>query len=120
MDRTGGRGSELGAAMPADGDLAIGAVLQSGGRERREPGADAPAGRAVHAHALLWGTAHGQLAGEARLWGEREAGAAVAAADGTGGDLPQTAAVGARAEDAGLSLCQNLVGKRPSPSAPSL
>ena len=38
----------------------------------------------------------------------------------TGGDLPQTAAVGARAEDAGLSLCQNLVGKRPSPSAPSL
>src|SRR5215470_3060312 len=104
MDRTGGRGSELGAAMPADGDLAIGAVLQSGGRERREPGADAPPGRAVHAHALLWGAAHGQLAGEARLWGERKAGAAVAAADGTGGDLPQTAAVGARARTPDLPL----------------
>jgi len=104
MDRTGGRRSEPGAAMPADGDLAIGAVLQTGGRERREPGADAPAGRAVHAHALLWGAAHGQLAGDARLWGEREAGAAIAAADGTGGDLPQTAAVGARARTPDLPL----------------
>src|SRR6516225_8165516 len=90
--------------MPADGDLAIGAVLQTGGRERREPGADAPAGRAVHAHALLWGAAHGQLAGEARLWGEREAGAAVAAADGTGGDLPETAGVGTRVRTPDLPL----------------
>src|SRR5689334_10727642 len=67
MDRTGARRSEPGAAMRADGDLAIGAVLQTGGRERREDGADAFAGRAVHAHALLWGAACDVLAVE-RLW----------------------------------------------------
>ena len=104
MDRTGGRRSEPGAAMPADGGLAIGAVLQTGGRERREHGADAFAGRAVHAHALLWGASYDVLADAARLRGESEAGAAIAAADGTGGDLPQTAAVGARARTPDLPL----------------
>src|SRR5215469_17144088 len=104
MDRTGGRRPERGPAMRADGDLAIGAVLPTGGRERREPGADALAGRAVHAHALLWGASHDALAGEARLWGEREAGAAVDAADGTGGDLPEAAAVGTGARTPDLPL----------------
>jgi hypothetical protein len=104
MDRTGGRRSEPGPAMRADGDLAIGAVLQSGGRERRELGADAFAGRAVHAHALLWGASHDVLADAARLRGEREAGAAADTADGTRSDLSETAAVGARARTPDLPL----------------
>ena len=94
MDRTGSRPSEHRQAMRADGDLAIRAVLQARGRERGEPRADALAGRAVHARALLWGAPHDVLAGAARLWGEQEAGAAADAADGTGSDLPETAVVG--------------------------
>src|SRR5215831_14609630 len=104
MDRSGGKPFKHGPAMPADGSFAIRVVLHPGGRERGKPRADAPAGRAVHAHALLWGASHDVLAGAARPWGEREAGAAADAADGTGSDLSETAAVGARTRTPDLSL----------------
>src|SRR5438445_2622419 len=104
MDRTRGRGTEPGPAMRADGDLALRAVLQGPGREGGEPGADALAGRAVHAHAVLWGAADELVAGAARLWGEREASAAADAADGAGSDLSETAAVGGDAGTPPLPL----------------
>jgi hypothetical protein len=104
MDHTRSRRSEPGKAMRVDGDIAVRALLHPGGREPGKSGADALAGRAVHPHALLWGASDVLLAGGARVWGEREAGAAADAADGTGSHLPKTAAVGACARTPHLPL----------------
>src|SRR5688572_613528 len=73
--------------------LAVRVVLRSRTGDGRESGFDAAAGRAVHADAVLRGPKDGVVAGRARIPGQCEAGAAVNASDGAGGDLPQTAAV---------------------------
>jgi transposase len=114
MDRSGSRRTEHRPAMRAGRGVALGAVLPAGGRERGEPGADAFAGRAVHAHAVLWGAPHEVVAGAARLAGEREAGAAAEAADGAGSDLSESAAVGAGARTSDLSLPAARVKDRPT------
>ena len=43
-----------------------GLVLRAGGREQREPSADAVAGRAVHADAVLWEPEDDGVAGNTR------------------------------------------------------
>src|SRR5205814_10131789 len=112
MDGRARRGTELGAAVRADGGFALRAVLPGPGGERGELGADAFAGRAVHAHAVLWGAADELVAGAARLWGEREAGAAADAADGAGSDLSQAAVVSAGRGTPALSLPAEGAGDR--------
>ena len=86
--------------------LAVGPVLRSRTGDGREFALDATAGRAVHADAILRGPEDGLVAGRARIPGQSEAGAAVDASDGIGGDLSQTAAVasGPGAQDLSVSL----------------
>src|SRR5204863_8374690 len=112
VDRRARRGTELGAAMRADGGFALRAVLPGPGRERGELRADALAGRAVHGPAALWGAADELVAGAARLWGEREAGAAADAADGAGSALSQPAVVSAGRGTAALALPADGAGDR--------
>src|SRR5579863_1662053 len=50
--------------MRVAGRPSLGFVLRAGGRERREPGADAIAGRAVHADAILWEPENEGVAGQ--------------------------------------------------------
>src|SRR6516165_3369402 len=104
MDRRTSRRPQYRQAMRADRDLQGRAVLQADGGERREPAVDAFAGRAVHPDAVLWGAPDEVLAQPARLWGEREARATTAAANGAGSDLSETPVITAWAGTSHLSL----------------
>src|SRR4051812_39175732 len=77
--------------MRAGRPAAVELVLRAGGAVGDDAGATRPAGRAVHADAVLWGAPDDRLA--ARHWVPRqpEAGAPLAAAAGVGGALPQAA-----------------------------
>ena len=104
MDRRTSRRPQYRQAMRADRDLQGRAVLQADGGERREPAVDAFAGRAVHPDAVLWGAPDEVLAQPARLWGEREARATTAAANGAGSDLSETPVITAWAGTSHLSV----------------
>ena len=93
MDRTGSRRSQHRRAMRAYGNLAVGPLLHAGSEKRTKPEANAFAGRAIHAHALLWGASNDVLAERTRLCGEPETRATAAAADGTGSDLSKATVV---------------------------
>src|SRR5713101_2838743 len=103
MDRRG-EGAEHPASVSVGRSFAVGVVLPGGTGERRESGPDAADRRAVHADAVLRGAEDGALAAAARRYGESEAGATADAADGTGSDLSQAAAVPAGAWPPDLSL----------------
>src|SRR5216117_3482199 len=90
------QGTEHSAAVRIVWSLAVGTVLRSRAGDGRESALDATAGRAVHADAVLRGPKDGLVAGRARIPGQSEAGAAVDASDGIGGDLPQATAVCSR------------------------
>src|SRR4051812_29148452 len=90
-DRAGPPETEPGAAMRAAGAGALELILPAGGGGPVDPGVAESAGRAVHADAVLRGAADGGLAAGRGLRGQRQAGAAVAAAARRGGDLPEAA-----------------------------
>ena len=104
MDRSGPRGSQHRRAMRADGDFASRFLLHTGSGKPGEPEADALAGRAVHAHTVLWSASDDVLARRAGLSGERQEGAKATTADGTGSDLSEAAAIAARSWTSDLSL----------------
>src|SRR4051812_6652628 len=81
-------------------------VLPAGPAVRHDAGAAGPAGRAVHADAVLRLAPDDGLAAKPGLRGEPEAGAPPAGAVGAGGDLPQAADQypGAGASDLSLSV----------------
>src|ERR1700681_2917777 len=103
MDRRA-EGAEHPASVSVGGSFAVGVVLRGRTGDRRESGADAADRRAVPADAVLRGAEDSTLAVAAGRQGESEAGAAAHAADGTGSDLPETAAVPAGARTPDLSL----------------
>ena len=76
-------GDQCAAAMRVAGRRPLRLVLRAGGGERREPSADAAAGRAVHADAILWEQENDGVAGDRRASGESQA---RFAADGVAGD----------------------------------
>src|SRR6266446_10938146 len=82
--------------MRVAGRQPLGFVLRAGGRERREPGADAVAGRAVHADAVLWEQENDGVAGHRRPSSEPQA---RWAADGVAGHRSRVSE--AEAEPAG-------------------
>ena len=92
------------AAVPLDGDFAVGVVLRSGTGDGREFETDAVHRRAIHTDAVLWDSKDDLVARRARLRGQSEAGTPADAADGTGGDLPEATAVGSRARTSHLSV----------------
>ena len=104
MDRTRSRGSQHRRAMRTDGYLAGRPVLHTGAGKRGKPEADALAGRAVHAHAVLRSASDDVLAKSARLRGQWEAGATAATGDGAGSDLSQASVIPARPRTSNLSL----------------
>src|SRR4051794_16123160 len=81
-------------------------VLPAGSAVRDDAGTAGPAGRAVHADAILRLAPDDGLAAEPGLRGESEAGAAPAGVVGARGDLPQAADQypGAGASDLSLSV----------------
>src|SRR5262249_1282090 len=79
------------AARSESGQLVPGA----GGRDSREPGADAADRRAVSGAAVLWLTADDDLADTAGSRRQSQTCAAADAAHGPGSDLSQATAVGA-------------------------
>jgi hypothetical protein len=97
--------AEYSAAMRIVWRVAVGSVLRSRSGDTRKSAFDATVGRAIHADAILRGPKDGLVAGRARIPSQSEAGAAVDASDGIGGDLYQTAAVasGAGAQDLPVS-----------------
>src|SRR3954466_4421390 len=79
-------------------------LLRAGWRDGREPAADAADRRAVHGPPVLRQPADDPVAGPTGGGGEPEAGAAVDADDGPGGDLPQAPAEPGREGAQGLPL----------------
>src|SRR6266849_7204217 len=77
--------------MRAGGAATVELVLRAGGAVGDNAGAARPAGRAVHADAVLWGAPDDRLAARRRGPRQPEAGAPPAAAAGVGGTLPQAA-----------------------------
>ncbi len=98
--------AEHSAAMRIGWRVAVGTVLRSRARNGRKSAFDATAGRTIHADAILRGPKDGLVAGRARIPSQSEAGTAVDASDGIGGDLCQAAAVasGAGAQDLPVSV----------------
>ena len=96
MDRTGPPGGVAGRAVPvapAEPEY----VVRAGQRaERAERGTDAPFGRGIHGPSVLRQPTDDGGAAPVWLRGESQASEAIDAADGVGGDLPQTGAVAPR------------------------
>src|SRR6516164_8354409 len=88
------RAIEHTAAVPLDGDFAVGVVLRRRTRDRRESAVDAANRRAVHADTVLRDPEDDPVAVRARVRGQRETDPPVDAANGTGGDLSEAAVVG--------------------------
>lgn len=80
--------------MPADGNFAFGVILPTGAGTRRESAVDATHRRAIHTDAVLRDSEDDLVAERAGIHGELEAGPPADATDGSGGDLPKTAAIG--------------------------
>lgn len=104
MDRWHRHADEYSPAMRTGSAVTAGFVLRACGRERGESRADAAAGRAVPADAVLRRVENDRLAGQARTCRQFETSAAVDAADGAGGNLCQTAIVQSSARASYLSV----------------
>ena len=91
------RAIEHTAAVPLDGNFAVGVVLRRRTRDRRESAVDAANRRAVHADTVLRDPEDDPVAVRARVRGQRETDPPVDAANGTGGDLSEAAVVGSGA-----------------------
>jgi hypothetical protein len=98
------RAIEHTAAVPLDGDFAVGVVLRRRTRDRRESAVDAANRRAVHADTVLRDPEDDPVAVRARVRGQRETDPPVDAANGTGGDLSEAAVVGSGARTSHLSV----------------
>ena len=96
--------AEHSAAVRIVWRLAVGTVLRSRTGDGRKSAFDATVGRAIHADAVLRGPEDGLVARRARVPCQSEAGAAVDACDGFGGNLSQTAAVASDAGTQDLSV----------------
>jgi hypothetical protein len=95
---------EYPAAVPLGGGFAVGVALRSGTRDRRESAVDAVDRRAVHPDAVLRDPEDDSVAVRARVRGQCETDPSADVADGTGGDLSETAAVGSWARASHLSV----------------
>ena len=104
MDRIKSRRVEHRRAVSVDRSVAIGTLLHTGGRERREHRVDASVGRAAYANTVLWDSAYDLVVGDARSAGQSEAGSATATTNGTRSDLSQTAVVDASSGTSDLSV----------------
>jgi len=91
------RAIEHTAAVPLDGDFAVGVVLRRRTRDGRESAVDAANRRAVHADTVLRDPEDDPVAVRARVRDQRETDPPVDAANGTGGDLSEAAVVGSGA-----------------------
>src|SRR5918992_2793772 len=85
MDRDRTQGAIDRGAMRVGGVGALDVLLRGGGGERREPEVDAPDRRAISEATVLRLAADDRVAYRAGVGGQREAGSAVDAGDGTGG-----------------------------------
>ena len=92
------------AAVPFDGDFAVGVVLRGGTGDGRELEIDAIDRRAIHPDAVLRNPEDGLVARRARTRCECETGTPADAADGAGSDISEAPAFGPRDRTQDLSV----------------